>query len=61
LTGPGRQSNEPKFWIKPFLELDDLPRLQSSWLTLWHAVMCPSHFCRVRVTSPSSQSRVRVI
>jgi len=22
------------------------------------AVMCPSHFCRVRVTSPSSQSRV---
>jgi len=25
------------------------------------AVMCPSHFCRVRVTSPSSQSRVRVI
>jgi len=25
------------------------------------SVMCPSHFCRVRVTSPSSQSRNRVI
>jgi len=25
------------------------------------AVMCPSHLFRVRVTSPSSQSRVRVI
>jgi len=24
-------------------------------------VMCPSHFCRVRVTTSSSQSRVRVI
>jgi len=24
-------------------------------------VMCPSHFCRVRVTSPSRQSRVRFI
>jgi len=28
---------------------------------LWTAVMCQSHFCHVRVTSPSSQIRVRVI
>jgi len=25
------------------------------------SVMCPSHFGRVRITSPLSQSRVRVI
>jgi len=25
------------------------------------AVMCPSHFCRLSVTYPSSQSRIRVI
>jgi len=28
-------------------------RLASAWQ---HTVMCPSHFCRVRVTSPKSQS-----
>jgi len=29
------------------------------WLLLLPSVMCPSHFCRVRVTSPSSQSHLR--
>jgi len=27
LTGTGRQSNEPKFWLKRFWKLHDLPRL----------------------------------
>jgi len=32
--------------------------LRQSNLQLQNAVMCPSHFCRVRVTSPSSQSHL---
>jgi len=30
-------------------------------MSLCFTMMCPSHFCRVRVKNPSSQSRVRVI
>jgi len=36
VTGPGRQSYEPFFWLNLFWKLDDHPRLQSPWLNFWH-------------------------
>jgi len=34
--------------------------MKKMFYSLWKSVMCPNHFCRVRVTSPSSRSHLKL-